>query len=100
MRGPVTASERDLRTLAGIVSDDRGEPPAEGLAPSSRLARRSRRDHPMPAAARRYPAGLQTPGSRPGSLPGNQLSRGGLSEDDHRARDEHGHEGHAPDGDG
>ncbi|MGP0027188.1 MAG: helix-turn-helix domain-containing protein [Streptosporangiaceae bacterium] len=34
MRGRVTASERDLRTLAGIVSDDRGEPPAEGLAPS------------------------------------------------------------------
>jgi len=34
MRGPVTASGRDLRTLAGIVSDDRGEPPAEGLAPS------------------------------------------------------------------
>ena len=34
MRGPVTAGGRDLRTLAGIVSDDRGEPPAEGLAPS------------------------------------------------------------------
>jgi DNA-binding CsgD family transcriptional regulator len=37
MKGPVTASGRDLRTLAGIVSDDRGEPPAdggEGLAPS------------------------------------------------------------------
>ena len=27
----VTTSERDLRTLAGIVSDDRGDPPAEGL---------------------------------------------------------------------
>ena len=26
MTGPVTASGRDLRTLAGIVSDDRGEP--------------------------------------------------------------------------
>ena len=25
MRAPVTASERDLRTLAGIVSDDRGD---------------------------------------------------------------------------
>jgi DNA-binding CsgD family transcriptional regulator len=34
MTGPVTASGRDLRTLAGIVSDDRGEPPAEGVAPS------------------------------------------------------------------
>ena len=34
MRGPVTASGRDLRTLAGIVSDDRGEPPAKGVAPS------------------------------------------------------------------
>jgi hypothetical protein len=34
MKGPVTASGRDLHTLAGIVSDDRGEPPAEGLAPS------------------------------------------------------------------
>jgi DNA-binding CsgD family transcriptional regulator len=34
MRAPVTASERDLRTLAGIVGDDRGEPPAEGVAPS------------------------------------------------------------------
>ena len=34
MKGPVTASGQDLRTLAGIVSDDRGEPPAEGLPPS------------------------------------------------------------------
>jgi DNA-binding CsgD family transcriptional regulator len=34
MKGPVTASGRDLHTLARIVSDDRGEPPAEGLAPS------------------------------------------------------------------
>jgi hypothetical protein len=34
MKGPVTASGRDLRTLAGIISDDRGEPPADGLAPS------------------------------------------------------------------
>ena len=34
MKGPVAASGRDLRALAGIVSDDRGEPPAEGLAPS------------------------------------------------------------------
>ena len=34
MRAPVTASERDLRTLAGIVGDDRGEPQAEGVAPS------------------------------------------------------------------
>ncbi len=34
MKGPVTASGRDLRTLAGIVSDDRGEPPAGGVAPS------------------------------------------------------------------
>ena len=34
MKGPVTASGRDLHTLAGIVSDDRGDPPAEGLVPS------------------------------------------------------------------
>src|ERR1700761_2800897 len=34
MKGAVTASGRDLRTLAGIVSDDRGEPPAEGVPPS------------------------------------------------------------------
>src|SRR5215467_15496315 len=34
MVAAVTLSERDLRILAGIVSDDRGEPPAEGLAPS------------------------------------------------------------------
>jgi DNA-binding CsgD family transcriptional regulator len=34
MTATVTANGRDLRTLAGIVSDDRGEPPAEGLAPS------------------------------------------------------------------
>jgi DNA-binding CsgD family transcriptional regulator len=30
----VASSERDLRTLAGIVSDDRSDSPAEGLAPS------------------------------------------------------------------
>ena len=37
MKGPITASGRDLRALAGIVSDDRGESPAkggEGLPPS------------------------------------------------------------------
>ena len=34
MKGRVTPSGRDLHTLAGIVRDDRGEPPAEGLAPS------------------------------------------------------------------
>ena len=34
MKGAVTASGQDLRTLAGIVSDDRGEPPAEGVPPS------------------------------------------------------------------
>jgi DNA-binding CsgD family transcriptional regulator len=34
MKGPVTASGRDLHTLAGIVSDARGEPPAEGLVRS------------------------------------------------------------------
>jgi DNA-binding CsgD family transcriptional regulator len=33
-KGPVAASGRDLHALAGIVSDDRGAPPAEGLAPS------------------------------------------------------------------
>ena len=37
MTAPVTASERDLRTLAGIVSDDRTDLPAEGL-PLSLLA--------------------------------------------------------------
>jgi DNA-binding CsgD family transcriptional regulator len=34
MTGPVFASGRDLRTLAAIVSADRGEPPAQGVAPS------------------------------------------------------------------
>ena len=34
MTGPVFASGRDLRALAGIVSEDRGEPPAEGVPPS------------------------------------------------------------------
>ena len=34
MTGPVSASRRDLHTLAGIVSADRGEPPAHGVAPS------------------------------------------------------------------
>ena len=34
MTATLTASGRDLRTLAGIVSEDRGEPPAHGLAPS------------------------------------------------------------------
>ena len=34
MTAPVTARERDLRTLAGIVSDHRDDLPAEGLPPS------------------------------------------------------------------
>jgi hypothetical protein len=34
MTAPVAASERDLRTLAGIVSDHRADLPAEGLPPS------------------------------------------------------------------
>ncbi len=34
MKGPAAASGRDLRALARIVTDDRGELPAEGLAPS------------------------------------------------------------------
>ena len=34
MKGAAAASGRDLRALARIVTDDRGEPPAEGLAPS------------------------------------------------------------------
>jgi DNA-binding CsgD family transcriptional regulator len=34
MTAPVTVSERDLRTLLGIVSDDRSDIPAEGLPPS------------------------------------------------------------------
>src|SRR5215831_4786100 len=34
MVAAMAVSGRDLRTLAGIVSVDRGEPPAEGLAPS------------------------------------------------------------------
>jgi DNA-binding CsgD family transcriptional regulator len=37
MTNPVTASERDLRTLAGIVSDDRTDLPPEGL-PASLLS--------------------------------------------------------------
>jgi hypothetical protein len=51
---------------------------ARGQAPSSRLARRSRCGHPMPAAARRYPAGPQTPDS-------NRLSGDRLSGRDHPA---------------
>jgi DNA-binding CsgD family transcriptional regulator len=38
MTAPVTASEQDLRTLAGIVSDDRTDLPAEGGLPPSLLA--------------------------------------------------------------
>jgi DNA-binding CsgD family transcriptional regulator len=34
MTAIATSSEHDLCTLAGIVSDDRGDSPAEGLAPS------------------------------------------------------------------
>src|SRR3984885_10952909 len=34
MKGPVAASGQDLRALARIVTDERGAPPAEGLAPS------------------------------------------------------------------
>jgi DNA-binding CsgD family transcriptional regulator len=34
MTSPVTASEQDLRTLAGIASDDRTDLPPEGLPPS------------------------------------------------------------------
>ena len=34
MRSPVTASERDLRALAEIVTDERADVPAEGLPPS------------------------------------------------------------------
>jgi hypothetical protein len=68
---------------------------ARGRAPSSRLARRSRRGHPMPAAARRYPAGPQTPGT------GWAACRAaGCPAGDHRAGDEHGRQGHAPGGDG
>jgi hypothetical protein len=37
MTAPVTASERDLHTLAGIISDHRADLPAEGL-PLSLLA--------------------------------------------------------------
>jgi hypothetical protein len=37
VRAPVTASERDLRTLLGIVADDRCDPPPDGL-PWSLLA--------------------------------------------------------------
>ena len=31
MRAPLTASDQDLRTLAGIVSDERSDLPAQGL---------------------------------------------------------------------
>ena len=37
MTAPVTVRERDLRTLLGIVTDDRGDLPAAGL-PDSLLA--------------------------------------------------------------
>jgi len=33
MVAPVTVSEKDLRTLLGMVSDDRADPPAEGRLP-------------------------------------------------------------------
>ena len=33
MTAPVTVSERDLRTLLGVVRDDRSDIPAEGLPP-------------------------------------------------------------------
>ena len=47
MTGPVFASGRDLRALAAIVSADRGEPPAQGVAPSllSDLLALIRSDH-------------------------------------------------------
>src|SRR3984957_9800125 len=52
---------------------------ARGQAPWSRLARRSRCGHLMPAAARRWPAGPQNPGCRLGSrLPGGD-HRAGMS---------------------
>ena len=38
MVAPVTVSEKDLRTLLGIVSDDRADLPAEGGLPLSLLA--------------------------------------------------------------
>ena len=38
MTAPVTASERDLRTLAGIVSEHRADLPAQGGLPPSLLA--------------------------------------------------------------
>ena len=38
MVAPVTVSEKDLRTLLGMVSDDRADPPAEGGLPLSLLA--------------------------------------------------------------
>ena len=38
MTSPVTVSERDLRTLLGIVSDDRSDLPANGGLPLSLLA--------------------------------------------------------------
>ena len=47
MTDPVTASGQDLHALAGIIRADRGEPPAEGLAPSllSDLLALIRSDH-------------------------------------------------------
>jgi hypothetical protein len=38
MTAPVSVSERDLRILAGIVSDDRPDLPADGGLPLSLLA--------------------------------------------------------------
>ena len=35
MTAPVTASERDLRTLAGIISEDRADLLAGGLSPDA-----------------------------------------------------------------
>jgi len=43
----------------------------------------------MPATARPYPAGPQTPGSGLGSLPRKPIIRGRIIRGDHRAWDEH-----------
>ena len=44
MTAPVTASERDLRALARIVSEDRPDLPADGGLPESLLADEPVRD--------------------------------------------------------
>jgi hypothetical protein len=72
MRSPVTASGRDLRALAEIVTDERADVPAEGLPPSllTELADLIRCDQLSffgvdNAPVERWPSPLRPSGLRP-----------------------------------